>query len=226
MHLTILLTALVLSSTRLVSASPLSTSHPLERRSTCGWTPGQKNGKDWTTTSLFLLRVEESKTNSTIGYLDGRSSPYARLTSRSASTPAFIAPYYNNYGSLIFWAGNGTNATDTGFTADDNSLPSSEATLPVTTEGCGTKPVYTSAKYQSVGSCTFGGNEEMVRFRCPLPGTANDTPSPCFQQVYYACTRTGLEGVADDEGVIFFGNTTTAVPNGNCCEVDLVSECP
>ena len=76
--------------------------------------------------------------------------------------------------------------TDTGFTADDKMLEDSAATLPVTTAGCGTAPVYSNVKYSGAGgSCLLSGDEEMVRFRCPVPGTTNDTPSPCYAQAYY-----------------------------------------
>jgi len=38
--------------------------------------------------------------------------------------------------------------------------------------------------------------------------------------------KTGLPGGPDDQGVLFFGNATTAVAGPDCCLVDLVSECP
>ncbi|KAK0854480.1 hypothetical protein LTS02_011500 [Friedmanniomyces endolithicus] len=218
------LTLLALSA--LASAMP---SHSgLYRRSGCNYKPDMMNGKSYTTTPLFLLRVEEISTNNTIGYVNAFSSDYAVLSDRNSSSPGFVAPYYNGYGSLIFWAGD--NGTDRAFNADDSHLVNSSSTLPVTTlistqadglPSCGTKPVYMQSKYSGTGSCVFGGEDVDVHFRCPMPGTVNDTPSPCWAQSYYACVNTGLPGVSEDQGVLFFGNATTAVAGPDCCLVDL-----
>jgi hypothetical protein len=162
------------------------------RRTGCHYTPGQKNGNDWTTTSEFLLRVEDASNNKTLGYVDGMSTNYAIVSSRDAASSGFIAPYYNNYGSLIFWGGG--NATDHALFADDTLLPNSSSILPITTSitvhpsgqvDCGTAPVYISPKYTSTGNCSFGADDVVVHFRCPRPGTTNDTPNPCYAQSYF-----------------------------------------
>ncbi|KAK3111144.1 hypothetical protein LTR53_013909 [Teratosphaeriaceae sp. CCFEE 6253] len=217
-----------------IATSAMPSNRQLYRRSGCNWAPNMMNGPSYTTTPLFLLRIEDVSSNATIGYVDAFSADYAILSSRDAASPGFVAPYYNGYGSLIFWAG--SNGTDRAFTADDLQLSNSTSTLPVTTlisapanglpPSCGTKPVYLETKYSETGSCLFGGEDVDIHFRCPRPGTVNSTPSPCWAQSYYACTNTGLPGVDNDQGVLFFGNATTAVPGSNCCAVDLVSECP
>ncbi|TKA48487.1 hypothetical protein B0A54_00622 [Friedmanniomyces endolithicus] len=129
------------------------------------------NGNSYTTTPLFLLRVEEISNNNTIGYVDAFSTGYAVISDRNASSPGFVAPYFNGYGSLIFWAGD--NGTDRAFNADDSHLVNSSSTLPVTTliltqadglPSCGTKPVYMQSKYSGTGSCVFGGEDVDVHF--------------------------------------------------------------
>jgi len=164
----------------------------LYRRSGCNYKPDMMNGKSYTTTPLFLLRIEEVSSNNTIGYVNAFNTDYAVISDRNASSPGFVAPYYNGYGSLIFWAGD--NGTDRALNADDSHLSNSSSTLPVTTlistqadglPSCGTKPVYMQSKYCGTGSCVFGGEDVDVHFRCPMPGTVNDTPSPCWAQSYY-----------------------------------------
>ncbi|TKA75691.1 hypothetical protein B0A55_03182 [Friedmanniomyces simplex] len=211
-------------------ASALPSHSGLYRRSGCNYRPDMMNGNSYTTTPLFLLRIEEAATNKTIGYVDAFSTDYAVVSDRNASAPGFVAPYYNGYGSLIFWAGD--NGTDRAFTADETKLSNSSSTLPVTTlistqadgqPSCGTAPVYMQSKYSGTGSCVFGGEDVDIHFRCPFPGTTNDTPEPCWAQSYYACMNTGLSGVSNDQRVLFFGNATTAVARPDCCMVDLMA---
>ena len=216
----------------------------LQRRSGCQFYPNETLGNGSPLTSPdFVLRVEEESTNATFGYIDAFSSEYALIGSRASASEGFYGPVFNAYGSVIFYAG--LNGTDRGFTANTQSLANSSSVAPVSTGGCGTQPMEFNDKYDGDrGTCKYAGYSLDVHFRCPFPGTTNDTPSPCWGQVYYgmffracverlliqlsppACMNTGLPGVADDQGVIFYGNATTAVPPANCCLIDLVVECP
>ncbi|KAK4951380.1 hypothetical protein LTR10_010353 [Elasticomyces elasticus] len=178
-------------------ASALPSHSGLYRRSGCHYAPDMMNGESYTTTPLFLLRIEEVSSNNTIGYVDAFSSDYAIISGRNSSAQGFVAPYYNGYGSLIFWAGD--NGTDRAFHADDTQLANVTSTLPVTTRisslpdgvaSCGTKPVYMHSKYTETGSCVFGGEDVDIHFRCPAPGTVNSTPASCWAQSYYSMAIT------------------------------------
>jgi len=167
-------------------ASALPQKFPtLHRRSGCGYSPNETLASGLRFSSPpFLLRIQDPTSNTTLGYLDAFRADWATVGPRASAATTFLAPSFNGDGSLIFWAG--ANGTDRGFTASDDSLANSSSVDPVGVNGCGTDPVYFfETGNGDHGSCGYDGFGINVHFRCPIPGTTNDTPAPCWAQTYF-----------------------------------------
>ncbi|KAK6436292.1 hypothetical protein LTR95_007519 [Oleoguttula sp. CCFEE 5521] len=196
---------------------------PLQpRQQDCSYYPNQTRQA----TAPYILRLEGTLTNTTLGYLNAfNPTPYALLTSDiSSASVAFTAPSWNTDAALLFW--NGSQATEKGLNLPVEALWSPETIAPVPTNGCGSRTISLVAKHSESGECGMAGKKVVAYAGCPAWGTTNDGGQVCKKERFFVCDHTNLDGVSDEDVVVHYGWGATAKYGPICKEVDLVSACP
>ena len=100
----------------------------------------------------------------------------------------------------------------------------------ISTPGCGTPFVElvdrsSSPAEASEGECEFAGKKIRAQTGCPAFGTGSSGSQHCTEQRFFVCENSGLQGIADSQGALFYGEAEQAQYGENCQEVELVSEC-
>jgi hypothetical protein len=246
MHTTSLLSTLLVAGTAL--AAP--TSPIFRRQQDCGYYPDQANQAS----STFILRIEAlsnaisnatttngtlanstATTNSTLtnttttsneilGYLDALSTSHGLV----APSPKFASQ------SFLFWdptKNSDSQEYERGFNLDPQALTTPQTIAPViSTPGCGTPFVElvdraAGSADADAGECELAGKKIRAQTGCPAFGTGNSGSAHCTEQRFFVCKESGLQGIADSQQALFYGEAAQAQYGENCQEVELVSEC-
>ncbi|KAK6430401.1 hypothetical protein LTR95_013443 [Oleoguttula sp. CCFEE 5521] len=192
------------------------------RQQDCSYYPNQTRQAS----ASYVLRLEGTLTNTTLGYLNAfNPSPYALLTSsKEGASVAFTAPSWNTDAALLFW--NGSQATEKGLNLPVEALWSPQTIAPIPTAGCGSRTISLVTNYSDAGECGMADKKVVAYAGCPAWGTTNDGGQICKKERFFVCDHTGLEGMSDEDVVVHYGWGATAQYGPICKEVDLVSECP
>jgi hypothetical protein len=134
---------------------------------------------------------------------------------------------------LLFWPAANSEAQEyeRGFNLDPQALTTPQTIAPViSTPGCGTPFVElvdrsSSPAEASEGECEFAGKKIRAQTGCPAFGTGSSGSQHCTEQRFFVCENSGLQGIADSQGALFYGEAEQAQYGENCQEVELVSEC-
>lgn len=81
------------------------------------------------------------------------------------------------------------------------------------------------AESEDVGECEFAGKKIRAQTGCPAFGTANGGSQHCSEQKFFVCEESGLQGIGEEQGALFYGAADAAQYGRNCKEVELVAEC-
>jgi len=194
--------------------------------------------------------LSDSNTNTTapanalLGYLDALSTSHGLVApSKKFASQAFLAPTWNTNRVLLFWPAANSDAQEyeRGFNLDPQALGTPQTIAPViSTPGCGTpfvelvdrapSPSSSSSSAGSSGEsedgeCEFAGKKIRAQTGCPAFGTGNSGSQHCTEQKFFVCEESGLQGIADGQGALFYGEAARAQYGENCREVELVGEC-
>jgi hypothetical protein len=178
-----------------------------------------------------------ASSNTILGYLDALSTSHGLLApSKKFASQAFLAPTWNTNRVLLFWPAENSDAQEyeRGFNLDPQALASPQSIAPIiSTPGCGTPFVElvdrssssSSAQGGDDGECEFAGKKIRAQTGCPAFGTGSTGSQHCTEQKFFVCEKSGLQGIADSQGALFYGEAEQAQWGENCQEVELVSEC-
>jgi hypothetical protein len=173
--------------------------------------------------------------NPILGYLDALSTSHGLLApSKKFASQAFLAPTWNTNRVLLFWPAANSEAQEyeRGFNLDPQALATPQSIAPIiSTPGCGTPFVEltdrpsSSSEEGTTGECEFAGKKIRAQTGCPAFGTGSTGSQHCTEQKFFVCENSGLQGIADSQGALFYGEAEQAQFGENCQEVELVSEC-
>jgi len=187
------------------------------------------------TNSTLNNNTTTTNNNEVLGYLDALSTSHGLVApSKDYASPSFLAPTWNTNRVLLFWPDSNANpqAYERGFNLDPSALTTPQTIAPViSTPGCGTPFVElvdrsdSSAEGEGEGECGLAGKKIRAQTGCPAFGTTNSGNSQCTEQRFFVCEESGLQGIGEDQGALFYGEAAEAQYGENCREVELVSEC-
>jgi hypothetical protein len=171
--------------------------------------------------------------NEILGYLDALSTSHGLVApSPKFASQSFLAPTWNTNRVLLFWdpsKNSDSQKYERGFNLDTQALTTPQTIAPViSTPGCGTpfvELVDRSAASADAGECELAGKKIRAQTGCPAFGTGNSGSAHCTEQRFFVCKESGLQGIADSQAALFYGEAAQAQYGENCQEVELVSEC-
>ena len=187
-----------------------------------------------TTNSTLSNSNATTTPNEILGYLDALSTSHGLVApSKKFASQSFLAPTWNTNRVLLFWPAANSEAQEyeRGFNLDPQALTTPQTIAPViSTPGCGTPFVElvdrsSSPAEASEGECEFAGKKIRAQTGCPAFGTGSSGSQHCTEQRFFVCENSGLQGIADSQGALFYGEAEQAQYGENCQEVELVSEC-
>ena len=172
-------------------------------------------------------------TNEILGYLDALSTSHGLVApSPKFASQSFLAPTWNTNRVLLFWdptKNSDSQEYERGFNLDPQALSTPQTIAPViSTPGCGTpfvELVDRAGASVDAGECKLAGKKIRTQTGCPAFGTGNSGSDHCTEQRFFVCDKSGLQGIADSQQALFYGEAEQAQHGENCREVELVSEC-
>jgi hypothetical protein len=187
-----------------------------------------------TTNSTLSNNATTATTNNILGYLDALSTSHGLVApSKKFASEAFLAPTWNTNRVLLFWPASNSEAQEyeRGFNLDPSALTTPQTIAPViSTPGCGTPFVeLVDRRPESAageeGECGLADKKIRAQLGCPAFGTGNSGSDQCSEQRFFVCEKSGLQGIGESQGALFYGEAEQAQYGENCQEVELVSEC-
>jgi hypothetical protein len=188
-----------------------------------------------TATTNSTLTNTTTTSNEILGYLDALSTSHGLVApSPKFASQSFLAPTWNTNRVLLFWdptKNSDSQEYERGFNLDPQALTTPQTIAPViSTPGCGTPFVElvdraAGSADADAGECELAGKKIRAQTGCPAFGTGNSGSAHCTEQRFFVCKESGLQGIADSQQALFYGEAAQAQYGENCQEVELVSEC-
>jgi hypothetical protein len=188
-----------------------------------------------TATTNSTLTNTTTTSNEILGYLDALSTSHGLVApSPKFASQSFLAPTWNTNRVLLFWdptKNSDSQEYERGFNLDPQVLTTPQTIAPViSTPGCGTPFVElvdraAGSADADAGECELAGKKIRAQTGCPAFGTGNSGSAHCTEQRFFVCKESGLQGIADSQQALFYGEAAQAQYGENCQEVELVSEC-
>jgi hypothetical protein len=188
-----------------------------------------------TATTNSTLTNTTTTSNEILGYLDALSTSHGLVApSPKFASQSFLAPTWNTNRVLLFWdptKNSDSQEYERGFNLDPQVLTTPQTIAPViSTPGCGTPFVElvdraAGSADVDAGECELAGKKIRAQTGCPAFGTGNSGSAHCTEQRFFVCKESGLQGIADSQQALFYGEAAQAQYGENCQEVELVSEC-